>query len=331
MGQATPRTSSLRGAKALAARTPLSVAHRVSVIIPYYNQPAYLAEAVSSVEQQTYPNIEIIVVDDGSPAPADSILPQGSGIRIIRTENRGVSAARNFGFQRCSGEYLIFLDADDRLCPDAVATHLQELCERPDTGLSFGPTRFIDQNGAEVRPAHICRPRKDYFRMLLEGNPIGSPGAAMIRRTAFVAAGRFNESVSMGEDYDLYLRIARQWPLVQHNSCVLEYREHSSNISRAQEQMLVSTMVVLDLMEPRLSESERRRLPHARRRWKHAFRRKTTLAYRLMDLYYSFRAMSGVPFTNYFSRDADHAQAGVATMLTSETFAHGGGAPGQPD
>jgi glycosyltransferase involved in cell wall biosynthesis len=281
--------------------------HRVSVIIPYYNQPAFLAVAVSSVEQQTYPNIEIIVVDDGSAVPADSILPQRSGVRIIRTENRGVSAARNFGFQRCSGDYLIFLDSDDRLCPDAIAAHLQELCEHPDAGLSFGPNRSIDQHGAEIRPAHICRPRKDYFRMFLEGNPIGSPGAAMIRRTAFVAAGRFNESVAMGEDYDLYLRIARQWPLVQHNTCVLEYREHSANTSRAQEQMLVSTMVVLDLIEPRLSESERRRLPHARRRWKHVFRRKTTMAYRLMDLYYSFRAMSGVPFSNYFSRVSDHA------------------------
>jgi glycosyltransferase involved in cell wall biosynthesis len=323
-------TSILKGVNAPAARIPLSMEHRVSVIIPYYNQPAFLAEAVSSVEQQTYPNIEIIVVDDGSAVPADSILPQRSGVRIIRTENRGVSAARNLGFQNCSGDYLIFLDSDDRLAPGAVAAHLQELCERPDAGLSFGPTRSIDQSGAEIRPAHICRPRKDYFRMFLEGNPIGSPGAAMIPRTAFVAAGRFNESVAMGEDYDLYLRIARQWPLVQHNTCVLEYREHSANTSRAQEQMLMSTMVVLDLIEPRLSESERRRLPHARRRWKHVFRRKTTMAYRLMDLYYSFRAMSGVPFGNYFSRDAD-AQVGVATMLAGDEFARGAGAPSHPE
>jgi glycosyltransferase involved in cell wall biosynthesis len=271
------------------------------------------------------------VVDDGSAVPAETILPQGRGIRIIRTENRGVSAARNFGFQRCSGEYLIFLDSDDRLCPSAVAAHLQELCEHPGAGLSFGPNRAIDQNGAEIRPAHICRPRKNYFRMLLEGNPIGSPGAAMMRRTAFAAAGRFNESVSMGEDYDLYLRIARQWPIVQHNSCVLEYREHSANISRAQEEMLMSTMVVLDLIEPRLSDPERRRLSHGRRRWKHVFRRKATLAYKLMDLYYSLRAMSGVPFSNYFDRDADQAHAGVATMLAGDRLAHGASARGRPD
>ena len=153
----------------------------------------------------------------------------------------------------------------------------------------------------------------------------------MMRRTAFVTAGRFNESISMGEDYDLYLRIARQWPLVQHNTCVLEYREHNANTSRAQEQMLMSTMVVLDLIEPRLTASERRRLPHARRRWKHVFRRKTTLGYRLMDLYYTLRTMSGVPFSNYFSRDADGVPVGVASMMTGEKFAHRAGASGQPD
>jgi glycosyltransferase involved in cell wall biosynthesis len=308
MGRTKPRILPLKGVNPLAATTSLGAEHRVSVIIPYYNQPAFLAEAVSSVERQTYSNVEIIVVDDGSAVPAESVLSQPSNILILRTENRGVSAARNLGFERCSGDFLIFLDSDDRLCPGAVAAHLQDLCERPDAGLSFGSTRIIDQSGAEIRPPHICRPRKDYFRMLLEGNPIGSPGAAMIRRAAFVAAGRFNESVSMGEDYDLYLRIARERPLVQHNTCVLEYREHGANTSRAQEQMLLSTMVVLDLIEPRLSDSERRRLPHARRRWKHVFRRKTTLAYKLMDLYFRFRAMWGVPFSNYFSRNVDHAR-----------------------
>jgi glycosyltransferase involved in cell wall biosynthesis len=316
---------------ALAAVTPLSVEHRVSVIIPYYNQPAFLAEAVASAEQQTYPNVEIIVVDDGSVVPADSILSNTSGILILRTENRGVSAARNLGFQRCSGDYLIFLDSDDRLTPGAVAAHLQKLRECPHAGLTFGPRKTIDQNGAETRPAHICRPRKNYFRMFLEGNPIGSPGAAMIRRSAFIAAGHFNESVSMGEDYDLYLRIARQSPVVQHSACVFEYREHSANTSRAQEQMLMSTMIVLDLIEPWLSDSERRGLPHARRRWKHVFCRKTTFAYRLMDLYYGFRAMLGVPLSTYFGGNADHAQVGLSSMMTGDKFAHGAGADSRPD
>jgi glycosyltransferase involved in cell wall biosynthesis len=277
---------------------------RVSIIIPYYNphhnQPPFLAESVLSAKRQTYPNVEIIVVDDGSVTPAEPVLQQFSDLVVLRTENRGVSAARNLGFQRSSGDFLIFLDHDDRLMPGTIEAHLQAHRDHPDAGLSFGATRIIDRAGKEVRQAHICRPRKNYFLMLLEGNPIGSPGAAMIRRAAFVAAGRFNEAVSMGEDYDLYLRIARRVRLVQHSHCVLEYREHSANTSLDQERMLASTMVVLNQIEPCLSDAERKRLPHARRRWRHLFRRKPTLGYRLKSLYYSCRAMGGVPLVSYF-------------------------------
>jgi O-antigen/teichoic acid export membrane protein/glycosyltransferase involved in cell wall biosynthesis len=272
----------------------------VSVIIPYYNQPAFVAEAVLSAKRQTYPNVEIIVVDDGSIIPADTLLERGGEVTILRTENHGVSAARNLGFRKSSGEFLVFLDSDDRLMPGSIEAHLQALEDHPEAGLSFGPTRIINQDGAEVRPAHICRPRRQYFLPLLESNLIGSPGAAMMRRESFVMAGMFNESFSMGEDYDLYLRIARQRPLVRHTFCTLEYREHSSNTSQAQEKMLLGTMLVLDHLESALTPSERKKLTHARRRWIHEFRPNSTLTYRLMNLYYSFRTMWNVPIRSYF-------------------------------
>jgi glycosyltransferase involved in cell wall biosynthesis len=275
---------------------------RVSVVIPYYNQPEFLSEAVSSAKKQAYSDLEIIVVDDGSRVPAAAVLKDLCGIRIFRTENRGVSAARNLGVQNSSGDYLIFLDSDDRLLPGAVEAHLETMWQRPDVGLTFGSQKVIDRNGAEIHPAHICRPRRDYFEMLLEGNPIGSPGAAMMRRTAVESAGLFNESVSMGEDYDLYLRIARCFPLAQHSFCVLEYRQHNANTSLAQEQMYVSTMSVLDRIESRLTASERKKLAYARRRWKHSFFRRQALSYRLGELYYRFRAMRGVPPVAYFGR-----------------------------
>jgi len=239
------------------ANDPAGAGCRVSIVIPYYNQPEFLSEAVSSARNQTHPDIEIIVIDDGSRVPATAVLQDLWGIHLLRTANRGVSAARNLGVQNSSGDYFIFLDADDRLLPGAVEAHLEKMRERPDVGLTFGSQRIIDQKGAEIRPAHICRPRRDYFRMLLEGNPIGSPGAAMMRRTAVESAGLFKESVSMGEDYDLYLRIARQFPLTQHSFCVLEYRQHGANTSLAQDKMYLSTMCVLDQIEPQLTASER--------------------------------------------------------------------------
>ena len=284
------------------SRTGYEALPRVSVIIPYFNHPAYLAETVDSARQQTYSNLEIIVVDDGSAVPASSLLVASDDIVLIRTENRGVSSARNIGFQNSSGEYLIFLDADDRLMPGAVEAHLNAFWDNPDAGMTFGPARIIDGTGSEIRPPAICRPRKNYFAMLLESNPIACPGSTMIRRQAFVEAGFFDESFHNAEDYHLYLRLARERAVVQHNACVVNYRKHSGGKSNNTDRMTAAVMGILDQFErdPSLSRSERTTLLRGRKRWLHAFRPKETLGYRLEGLYYSFRAMLTVPVKYYF-------------------------------
>jgi len=284
------------------SRTGDEALPRVSVIIPYFNHPAYLAETVDSARQQTYSNVEIIVVDDGSAVPASSLLVASDDVVLIRTENRGVSSARNIGFQNSSGEYLIFLDADDRLMPGAVEAHLNVFWDNPDAGMTFGPARIIDGTGSEIRPPAICRPRKNYFAMLLESNPIACPGSTMIRRQAFVEAGFFDESFRNAEDYHLYLRLARERAVVQHNACVVNYRKHSGGKSNNTDRMTAAVMGILDQFErdPSLSRSERTTLLRGRKRWLHAFRPKETLGYRLEGLYYSFRAMLTVPVKYYF-------------------------------
>jgi cellulose synthase/poly-beta-1,6-N-acetylglucosamine synthase-like glycosyltransferase len=274
----------------------------VSVIIAYYKQEGFIAETVRSVQQQTYPNVEIIVVDDGSPVPVTSVLPETNHVRIIRTENRGCPAARNFGFQQSSGDLLVFLDSDDRLTPGALEAHLKAFAECPAAALSFGAQRFIDEHSREIRAPHNCRPRNNYFLMLLEGNPIGTPGAAMIRREAFIEAGLFDESVRIVEDYPLYLRLAKKHPIVQSPACVIDYRWHTNSMSRDKEGMFKGIMRALDQLEAEteLTATERRRLRHGRRRWRHEFRPKETLSYRLEGLYYRFRAMLTVPLRFYF-------------------------------
>jgi glycosyltransferase involved in cell wall biosynthesis len=280
----------------------------VSVIIAYYKQEGFIAETVRSVQQQTYPHFEIIVVDDGSPVPASSVLPESSAVRILRTENRGCPAARNFGFQQSSGDFLVFLDSDDRLTPGALEAHLKAFAECPAAALSFGAQRFIDEHSREIRAPHNCRPRNNYFLMLLEGNPIGTPGAAMIRRDAFAEAGLFDESVRIVEDYPLYLRLAKKHPIVQSPACVIDYRWHTNSMSRDREGMYQGIMHALDRLEAEteLTAAEQRRLRHGRRRWRHEFRPKETLAYRLEGLYYRFRAMLTVPLRSYFrSQDSE--------------------------
>ena len=288
---------------AVSAGAPRPPCPLVSVIIAYYKQERFIAETVRSVQQQTHPNIEIIVVDDGSPTPAGSILPESSDVRILRTENRGCPAARNFGFQQSSGNFLVFLDSDDRLTPEALQAHLKAFAERPAAALSFGAQRFIDEHSREIRAPHNCRPRNNYFLMLLEGNPIGTPGAAMIRRDAFIEAGLFDESVRIVEDYPLYLRLAKRHPIVQSPACVIDYRWHTNSMSRDKEAMFKGIMRALDQLEAEteLTAAERRRLRHGRGRWRHEYRVKTNLAYRIEGLYYRFRAMLTVPLRSYFS------------------------------
>ena len=289
------------------AGTPPSSSPLVSVIIAYHKQEKFIAETVRSVQQQTYRNFEIIVVDDGSPVPATSVLPESSDVLVSRSENHGCPAARNLGFRQSSGEFLVFLDSDDRLTSGALEAHLKSFAELPEAALSFGAQRCIDEHGRELRPPHICRPRKNYFLMLLEGNPIGTPGATMIRREPFIEAGLFDESIRIVEDYPLYLRLARKYPFVRSDFCVVDYRFHTNSMSRDKEGMFRGIMRALDQLEAEetLTPFERRRLNHGRRRWQYEFRPNETLAYRLEGLYYRFRAMLTVPLRSYFgSRDA---------------------------
>ncbi len=267
---------------------------RVSVIIPFYKQAKYLPAAVASVRAQDYPNCELIVVDDGSPVPASEVLEDAGELVLIRTENRGVSAARNTGAARSTGEYLLFFDADDLMPPGSIAAHVEAMRNVPEAALCFAARRDIEADGTVFRADHICRPRRSYFHMLLQSNPLGGPGTCLIRSAAFGKAGGFDESLAMAEDYDLWLKLAMEGPVVRHTHCVMEYRRHETNVSSDQEAMLASTLFVLDRLAPRLAPGDRRRIGHAKQRWRHVFLPRPGWRYRLAGLYYGLRAMRAV-------------------------------------
>lgn len=276
----------------------------VSIIIPFYRQEAYLGATVESARRQTHPRIEIIVVDDGSPVSARSVLGEVPGVTILRFKNGGVAAARNRGFHACAGEFIIFLDSDDLLESDAVENHLKALRSNPSAGMSFGALRTIDKSGSPLAPPHICRARRDYVRTFLSSNPIGCPGAVMVRRAAFTKAGGFEEHPFRVEaDYLLYLRIVTCCPIVRHTRCVVAYRQHEMSMSYDKRAMLDGTMAALRCIEPSLAPEHRRWLSHARRRWNHAFIVEHGMLYKLRSLYYSFHAMLTVPLSSYFRQE----------------------------
>src|SRR5690606_38252689 len=119
----------------------------VSVIIPCYLQANYLNESIKSVLNQTYDNFEIIVVDDGSPDNVENITINYPQVKLIKQSNQGAAVARNNGMCNSKGDYLIFLDADDRLLPNALQIGVTFLQSRPDCAFVTGLIQEINSDG----------------------------------------------------------------------------------------------------------------------------------------------------------------------------------------
>jgi glycosyltransferase involved in cell wall biosynthesis len=222
----------------------------VSVVIPCYNQAHFLDEAIESVLAQSYPrypHLEIVVVDDGSSDNTQEVATRYPGVRYVRQENQGLAAARNTGLHHSAGDYLIFLDADDRLLPGAVEAGLRQLQAHPDCAFTFGKWRFIAPDGSPLakNPQPPFEVEGDTYICLLQRNHIQMHAAVVYRREVFEVVGVFDPSLNACEDYDLYLRIARQYPVCAHAAIVAEYRRHESNMTHDPARMLRTSVTVL--------------------------------------------------------------------------------------
>src|SRR5918999_3301771 len=128
----------------------MSESRLVTVIIPCYNQAHFLGEAIRSALDQGYSNKEVIVVDDGSTDRTAEVAGRYAGVETIRQENRGLAAARNRGLEGSRGEYVVFLDADDRLAGGALSVGAGSLDTHPDCAFVYGNVRLIDANGSLI-------------------------------------------------------------------------------------------------------------------------------------------------------------------------------------
>ncbi len=216
----------------------------VSIIIPCYNQAHFLSEAIASALRQTYQSCEIIVVDDGSKDHTRQIAEKFP-VRYIYQQNEGLSAARNTGIAHSSGEYVVFLDSDDRLLPHALETGYEAFQNFPDCAMIVGNHSFISETGQWLRDCQKDTTPQDRYLQLLRCNFVENPGCAMYRRCVFETVGGFNPALAASEDYEFYLRVARHFKIFCHNKIVSEYRLHGSSMSRNPELMLAATLQVL--------------------------------------------------------------------------------------
>jgi glycosyltransferase involved in cell wall biosynthesis len=217
----------------------------VSVIIPCYNQAAYLGEAIESILEQTYQHFEIIVVDDGSTDETAEVAGRYERVRVVRQENRGLSGARNRGIEESRGEMLVFLDADDRLKRGGLEAGIKALRKHADCALVFGHCQFIAPDGSPLATQRGGFSEDDFYLVLLQYNCINMPAVAMYRRSLFDTVKGFDSSLDASADYDIYLRIAREHKIACHHELVAEYRQHADQMSRDPVLMLKSVMATL--------------------------------------------------------------------------------------
>ena len=184
----------------------------VSVIIPTYNRAAYLQKALQSVKEQTYQPLEIIVIDDGS-TDDTRIMLEGCEVqlRYIYQENKGISGARNTGIRNANGEYVAFLDSDDYWVPEKTAQQVALFKQHPEYGLVASRCASIRLDGSyreRNRPGRSGWILEDLFK----ANFIRT-SAAMVKKECFENIGLFDEELKECEEYDLWLRIAAQYPM----------------------------------------------------------------------------------------------------------------------
>ena len=239
----------------------------VSVIIPCYNHGSYLQQAVESATQQSYPAIEVIVVDDGSTDNTREVAAGLAGVKYIYQANQGLSAARNTGIAASKGEFLVFLDADDWLLPEAIATNARQLTRNEKLAFVSGSHDkvYVQESTVEECAADVA---SDHYINLLKGNYIGMHATVMYRRSIFNEV-LFDTSLKVCEDYDLYLKIARRHEVFHHTAKIAAYRLHNTNMSRSIPTMLSGVLQILDRQRSELkTEAEKKAYRAGKHIWK---------------------------------------------------------------
>jgi glycosyltransferase involved in cell wall biosynthesis len=194
----------------------------ISAIIPTYNARSFLPDAIASARAQRYPNLEILVVDDGSTDDTRQVVAEDSGVRYFQKANGGASSARNFGLRQARGEMIAFLDADDQWPENKLAVQMQRLAGDPNLDIVSGRIQYLQLPGADPLELRFEGPDQTVAHIHL--------GAALYRRRAFDVVGTFDEGLRIGHDQDWFLR-ARELGLRISilPEVTLLYRVHGSN------------------------------------------------------------------------------------------------------
>ena len=208
----------------------------VSVIIPCFNHEDYISETINSVLDQSYSNIELIVVDDGCTDGSRAILENyGSTISLLEHSgrvNKGQSAAINISLKSASGEFIAILDSDDLFCPTKIEKQVAYLTNHPDVGAVYSNGMNIKADGT---PMYTLYPEGKQPIIgpdpVLENCAYNLPSNTLVRKSVFDKAGFLDESLRSAQDHDMAIRVAEVAPVGYINEVLWAYRRHDASIS----------------------------------------------------------------------------------------------------
>ena len=227
----------------------------VSVIVPTYNRSSLISETIEAILEQIYSNFELVVISDGSSDDTDEVVESyvGQKVSLVRIPHCGFPARpRNYGIRKSSGKYIAFCDDDDLWLPDKLDKQVEFMERNPGVGLCSGYAIEVDQFGEVlyVPPEDKVVYKEFDFDQLIRTNYIKN-STTMVRRTCLEKVGMFDEAPNFRaiEDYDLWLRIAWQYRVVQVPFMLAKTRRHSGNISRSKVGKCINWLKVLQKHE----------------------------------------------------------------------------------
>ncbi len=216
----------------------------LSIIIPCFNQAIYLHDCLDSILQQSFSDWEAIVVNDGSSDDTNNIAnaycQKDSRIKLIEKQNGGLSSARNFGIQHATGDWLLFLDADDML----MNHHFQEIAKvissKPDVNLIQTGYHHMNEDGKQILHAVMPSNNRELLPTILTQN-IGPVHTLIVRRSVIIQMQGFDEKLNSCEDWDMWIRVGKFGIKKEAiNKALVGYRLASNSMSRNAERMYMA-------------------------------------------------------------------------------------------
>ena len=205
----------------------------VSVIIPAYNAMAYLPQTVQSVLEQTFIDFEVIIVDDGSTDETAqwSATHSDARVKLFSQSNQGASVARNAGIVQATGKYIALLDADDLWTSDKLEKQVRCMETDSNVGLVHCWINFIDDQG-KITGSMKTHGKGEVWSQVAVYNPVRCCSTPLVRRECFDKVGVFDSTLRSSDDWDMWIRIAAEYPFAVLDEPLVYYRQHPENGSK---------------------------------------------------------------------------------------------------